>query len=57
MELRATLPSRVTSVEWVGQDADSFRGDFAGRISSLFEQVAGKLDSRREPGRSDGGGR
>lgn len=47
MELRDTLQSRVTSVEWVGQDADSFRDDFAGRISSLFDQVAGKLDSRR----------
>lgn len=47
LELRDGLASQVTSVEWVGPDAEAFRNDFAGRISSLIDQVGNELVRRR----------
>jgi len=46
-QLREELAGTVTSVEWVGSDADAFRDDFTGRISALFDKVGGDLESRR----------
>ncbi|GAA1490862.1 WXG100 family type VII secretion target [Brachybacterium sacelli] len=69
-DLRDTLSSQVSSVEWVGPDADTFRDDFTGRVSGLFDRAAADLDARRtdleqhaeeqdqvsEPGGEGGGG-
>ena len=69
-ELRDRLQQTVTSVEWIGPDADSFRDDFTGRISSLFrnssdlliensrtlEQHAEEQDDASATGGADGGG-
>lgn len=46
-ELRDALQARVTSVEWVGPDAETFRDDFSGRIAALFEQAGTALTTRR----------
>ncbi|WP_162801555.1 WXG100 family type VII secretion target [Brachybacterium saurashtrense] len=46
-ELRTSLAAQVGSVEWTGPDADAFRHDVSGRLSSLFDQVGGDLARRR----------
>lgn len=62
-ELRAALQSQVAGVEWIGEDAETFRSDFSSRVESLFTTAidgtthrAGQLDEHAEEqdGASDG---
>lgn len=47
LELRDELSAQLSSVAWVGPDANAFRDDFSGRVSGLFEQVGADLQRRR----------
>lgn len=46
-ELAGELASGIYSVEWIGSDADSFRDDFSGRVTGLFDTAGGLLDRFR----------
>lgn len=46
-DLASQLTSQVSSVEWVGSDADDFRADFSGRVIGLFDAADGLLRQRR----------
>ncbi len=46
-ELRESLSAQITSLQWVGPDADAFRADFSGRLSGLFAQARHDLERRR----------